>query len=194
MVNTTGTDQVDIVAVKAFARITDEDENALIERLIKNARMTIERLARITIVEATRVASFSMPTYRGTEVYDPDRVQRRINMPYDPINSITSIVINGPADDAVAVSSDLYKLDTVTWDIVFYDPLTPSSYKGTRLDVTYVAGYDNADANPSTNPLPVDLYEAIVTLAVYWYDERDNAMSVPDTVMSVIKRYWSSIA
>jgi hypothetical protein len=141
-------EQVSVLEVKQYARITDDSEDSTIARLIRSARSTIERRARISIDEATIIASFSAPVFRAVgswgrvKTYDPDKIIKGIRLPSNPIRSIESVVRIGSEGTYTYVEGEDYYYDSTLEKIHFVGGVAVASAEDTRVEVTYKAGYD----------------------------------------------------
>jgi len=82
--STTGSEIVGLSAVKSFARIDTSADDAIIERLIKQARIWCENYISRDIVAKNR--TYYVPKTSG--IFD---------IPFGPISSIESVTIDGTA-------------------------------------------------------------------------------------------------
>lgn len=133
--------------VKDFLRVHDNTDDAIIDRLITDARETAEHYSeRALITQTLKVTLDSFP--------DDGNNAGAIVLPRPPIQSITSIVY--VADDVDGTSTTLaateYAVDTVNgWIVPSYDdeewPETREQINA--VVITYVAGYGGASAVPT---------------------------------------------
>jgi uncharacterized phiE125 gp8 family phage protein len=184
-------DQVSVQDVKVYGRITHDEEDVLLERLIADARRTIERKARISIVEATVVASYILPVSRA----NPDGLTREVNLPYGPARTITEVrrIVPTLADYVYTVVDD-YNFDDVTQQVRFEADIVNAAAVGGRLQLTYTTGYDQEKAVGESLPLPPDLKQGIIDLTLHTFNEREEAVQMPAAVLRVIHEYWNSVA
>lgn len=157
-----------IEEVKAHLNVTHADEDAMIARLID---------AATAMIDGPNGAGRAMltQTYR----LSLDHVPRTIGLPVNPVQSVTSVTIDGEA-----LSADDYHFDGDTDPAVLTLP-----YRSTgRLKVEFVAGYGSA-----YTAVPADLRQAALLIIGHLYDNRsevgDAKVALPMGATAILNRY-----
>lgn len=134
---------------KTYLRITHDDEDMLISDLIIAVRMTAEQwLKRSLMTQSWKLA------------YD-DYIDDCVILPMGPVDSVTSVIIVSRDTTTQEVDSGIYYLNAAQDTLIFDAALV-----GFRIEITYVAGYGNADAVPQ--PIKQGMLAHIAAL----YDRR----------------------
>lgn len=166
-----------LAEVKDMLKIEHEDEDALLDRLIRVARQNCEQVtSRAMIAQAWRL----------TLDHWPGRI---VALPNAPLIAVTGVVTIGADDGEAAVPGGLYVVDTATapgrlirrtsaaW------PVPGRSYNGIRID--YQAGY-----GPSWNDVPEPLRQGMLHLVAHLYEGRDGASpGLPPVVAGLWQPY-----
>lgn len=159
--STTGSEIVTATDVKDFARIDTTDDDTIIGRMITQARIWCENYIGKDIVAKNR-------TY-----YTPF-VDVRINLPFAPVASISTVTVDG--------STATYTARGLDNEIIELDSLPSKEVK-----ITYVtAGLDDSL-----------LKQAILQLTSTYYDNRAdfsvmqgvNFVEVPSNVKAILASY-----
>src|SRR4051812_26921557 len=116
----------------------------------------------------------------------PDEDPADLVLPLVPIISITSVGYLDHAGETQTIDEDAYRLVADDWEsrLVLPDGSewpTPASGPGT-VTVRFVSGYASADELPPT------LRQDVLTLAGYWFDNREKTGQLPPGWSSIYKR------
>jgi len=166
---------------KLWMRVDDSDDDALIARLLKNARRRVEEWARVACLPQTLryaidgppVDSLSGEAYRWWTQDGPDRRWGRIvELPRYPLIGVTSII--GYNDDGTSetLAASAYWVDTnarpgkVGLKSSSVWPIMLRSIDG--LVFTYTAGWADAAA------VPDEIKDAILITTAYLYENREG--------------------
>lgn len=158
---------VSLAEMKANARIDHATEDALLSMYIATARQHCEDINRRAFVQRTCVAKLSCWPHDGV-----------IELPYPPLNSVTSIVYTDEADDEATFASANYIVDThsepgrivlktgLSW------PGVPLQV-GLPISITFVAGFGAAEDVPERYRL------AILAFASAYNENREAFLIAP---------------
>ena len=155
------TDAVSTTEVKAQCRIVGTDEDTLLTRLIKAATDRVEKDTARQLVSATYELTLSD--------FPSNRV---IELPVNPVSSITSIIYLDTDNASQTLSSNVYYLDTYIEPsriILKYNQEFPETL-GTdnNVVITFVAGFTS---------VPDTLKSAILLLVGNLYENREATIS-----------------
>lgn len=148
--------------VKVFGRIDGNDDDASLYDMISAATVFVQRMTRRQLINATYV--YYLP-WLPTE----------IELPRPPLASVTSIVYIDADGASQTMATSVYQVDAKSTPgrvkLKFGQswPVTRDDYNA--VAVTYVAGYGVAASS-----VPHPLRQAIQTLVVHWYDNRDAVL------------------
>lgn len=117
--NLSGTEPVTLAQAKAQCRMDFTDDDVPIGMLITAARQAIEQFCSISLLKKTITLTFDL--------------QAKVEIPYGPIQSITSFVDG----DGNVVDSSAYRIYGKR-----YQTIEPVSFSMPRAVLTYIAGYD----------------------------------------------------
>jgi hypothetical protein len=151
---TATTEPVSLVEQKAFMRVVFADEDSLISSLIKTARVALENYLGISIVKQDIELTVS-------GYWTPFRI------PYAPIVSIDSILIDEIEYDPLLIATDGY-IETM----------------GNVLKMEYSAGFD---------VIPEDLKTAIKSMTMYYFDNRGDIGAIPSGILTLIQPYNANL-
>jgi uncharacterized phiE125 gp8 family phage protein len=142
---------------KAFLRVEHDDDDALIETLIRGARGAVEaRTRRALITQSWRLVLDAWPR------------DGRIAAPLAPVRTLTAARVYDSADLAHALDVEAFVLDAASGAIGFtpWGPAPPGrGLAGIEIDV--VAGYGDTAAD-----VPEPLRQAVRLLTAHWYENR----------------------
>ncbi|MCG3168189.1 MAG: hypothetical protein POELPBGB_03989 [Bacteroidia bacterium] len=149
---------------KTHCRVDISDDDALIDRLITAARRRVEHDSLHALLTQTwELVLGGFP--------DADRIE----LPYPPLQSITSVTYVDSAGASTTWSSSNYHADTdstpgrlVAAYGVSWPTFTPRPYSAVR--VRYVAGWTAADS------VPAELRQAVLLLVGHWYEQREAVL------------------
>jgi hypothetical protein len=154
LITAPSSEPVTLQEAKSWARITDDEENALINTLIVAARQEAEKYLRSVLITQTweltiDLCSGSLDDKLGDGVYQIaiselyGSLPNAISLPYAPIQSITSVKYYDLNNTEATYSSDNYTLDTAGGRLLLnYGAVWPSNMRrNASLKIRYVAGY-----------------------------------------------------
>jgi len=144
---------VSLTEAKLHLRVDGNDENTLVTALIAAARQEAESYTRRALVTQT---------WR----YTCDRLAATVTLPHQPLQSVTSIAIDG-----VTLAASNYEVDTSTGRV---KPLSGYAAEGIGgIAITYVAGYGAA------SDVPQALRQAMLLMIGHWYEHREAVITGP---------------
>lgn len=149
------TEPVTVAEMKDYLNIDFGAWDTLLATLISGARSKMERYTGCTFGTKTLVATFQ-------------KVADNIDIPYGPIQSITSVksIDESGVKTNLTAGTDYLVTGNNFKNIRFYGINTP-------IEIEYVAGYD---------PLPVDLKVAIMKQVGMDFEFRENVMDASQVV------------
>jgi uncharacterized phiE125 gp8 family phage protein len=158
---------VSLAEAKAYLRVDHDDEDALILRLIKDARETAEHnTGRAFITQSWRLWCDGWP------------VSRMIGIPKPPLTAVTAVAAYDRSGTEIAVSSDAYIVDraSVPGRLLFKDSanLPVGLREGNAVSVDYQAGYGTESGD-----VPSAIRDAFLILAAHRYEARGGASAQP---------------
>ncbi|MGE0109109.1 MAG: head-tail connector protein [Bdellovibrionales bacterium] len=174
---------VTLADMKAYARISHANDDALLTDLISGAREWCE---------AFTGRAFITQTWRCTlSVFPKGRV---LILPSGPLQSITSVTFYNASGEASSfdVSHLLLESGSVPSRAVLEDNAVwfPLQRAANGMVVDYVVGYGSSSAD-----VPAPLRLAIKQLVLHWYENREaiardeSITRVPMTVEALLKEY-----
>lgn len=192
---------VSLNMVKGHIRIedTDVDEDALLFGLMRTAvDWTQKYLGRSLVTRTMRLTMDTPPDEpwrAGFKVgIKTTKIDRAIELPYPPLQAVTSIVTYDDADAATTFGASNYFVDTASAPgrvVLRKDAVWPSEADRTAnaIEITYTAGY-----GATMGLVPEGIRQGILMLVGHLYENRDvvEAMSmsiVPMGVKSVLHPY-----
>jgi len=157
------TEPVTTAEVKTELRLTTSAHDTMIDNKIAGARIALEGELQRQFITATYKAYWSC-------------FNNRMELPYGPVQSITSITYIDGAGDTQTLSSSVYRLDDKSiapWIGLEYNQSWPTARDvSNTIIVTYVAGYGAASAVP----MPIKL--AIIALAADLYEHPEYSPEI----------------
>lgn len=170
---------ITVADLKLHCRIDNDDEDDLLESLIKTARTYVEQRTKRTLLQTTY------------ELY-LDWFPAEIVLPLPPVSSLTSITYYDTGGSSQTLSSSVYTLDSKQDPAVIVEAYG-QSWPATRdipnaITVTYVAGYGAAATS-----VPDALKRAVAMYAAHLYENRepvgDAGTVIPLAIDSLIRMY-----
>ncbi|WP_375458417.1 hypothetical protein [uncultured Enterovirga sp.] len=151
---------VTLDAMKRYLRLDGTEEDDLVSALIMAGRLTVERTARLSLLEQSwRVRLRSWP---------PGRV---VALPVFPVLAVEAVRLVRPASMPDLLSPDMYRLDLdcdpvrLLIDATAPDPAGPHG----AIEIDVACGYGSA---PAAVPEPLRL--AIQRLVAHWFEHRGD--------------------
>lgn len=170
---------VNLDEAKAHLRITQADEDSLIQTYIDAAVEAVEASTRRQLV----TASFQ---------YLIDSFPDEIKLPCPPLASVESITYVDADGDSQTLASSLYQIDSASQPAII-KPAYNKSWPTTRdqfnaVEVLFDAGYGAAEDVPDSLKL------CIKVLVGHYYENREMAapvalQEIPYSVQSILARY-----
>lgn len=156
---------VSVADLRAWARLDDNGDDAVLTRMLLTARRRVELHTRRALISQTWTATLDRwPGAVENEsgwpfVTSPST--RRIDLAPEPVQSITSVVVDG-----VTIAASNYRL--VGGELIVKSAVADSLDElGGGIVITYRAGYGDA-----ASAVPDGLREAILMLATEAYERR----------------------
>lgn len=174
------TEPVTTAEAKTQARVTTSSDDAFIAGLIKAARDQVEAYTTMALITQTwRMTLDHFPCFGAP-----------IDLPVNPIQSISSITYIDTAGELQTWPADQYTLDESDKSRSRITPAYNVSYPSTRdvmntITLTFIAGYGTADAVPESFKL------AMKMMITHWYDNRGDLGTLPPAAERLIKPYRS---
>jgi hypothetical protein len=172
-------DVVSLAEVKSWMKVDITDDDELIQSLIVAAQEAAELYLRKALITQTWTLTIdlganSLNNSLGDGIYDLPvtalygDMPNEIDLPYKPIQSITSVVTYNTSNESATYASTNYFVDTASGRLILNDTAVwPSSLRNrVSAVVTYVAGYTNASS------IPQSIRTAIMMHIQRMYDER----------------------
>lgn len=157
---------VTVADLTDFGRVTYVDQPVALERMIRAARVEVERFAGVVMVP-------------GTFLIHGDRWASVFDLPLRPITAVTSFQYIDESGVSTPLTTDQYVLDLATESSrIVLTRTAPTPYAlrpvgGVEIEVT--AGY-TAPAD-----IPEDIRQHVLTLALLMYEHRAD----PDMLVKV---------
>lgn len=170
---------ITLAQAKAFLKVDDEAEDALIETLIAASRMHVEGVTgRALIEQSWRLVLDGFPT------------SGIVRLPVSPLIAVTAITVT--SEDA---ESEELSLDGFTGQgdqLVVPKSVLGRSFNPQRggIEIDYKAGF-GADSGD----VPADIKQAMLGLIAHWYEFRDAVIVagtgaiVPSGFDALVSRY-----
>jgi uncharacterized phiE125 gp8 family phage protein len=148
---------VSLAEAKAFLKVDDGAEDALIAALIGAGRMHVEGVTgRALLAQSWRIVLDSWPA---------DRTVRLPVTPFMAVTEITAYDDTGGAH-AVPLAQFLSEPDRLLLPHIISG--MPALRERQGIEIDYVAGYGTEPAE-----VPADIRQAMLVLVAYWYEHRD---------------------
>lgn len=152
---------VTLAEAKAFLRVDDGAEDALIATLVTSARLHIE---------ATTGRTLLSQSWRA--VLDRWPADGAVRLPVAPLLSVTSVTAYDEAGGAHALGLAQFRTETAPARLLLPPTVEgmPVLRQRQGIEIDYSAGYGAAAAD-----VPADLRQALLVLVGSWFEHRDSA-------------------
>lgn len=150
---------VSLAEARAFLRLDDAAEDALVTTLVTAARLHVEgTTARALIAQAWRKVLDCWPT------------DRAVRLPVAPLLSLTAVTAYDEAGTPHVLELGQFELEPATPLLLLPADIAgvPALRERQGIEIDYVAGYGATAAN-----VPADLKQAVLLLVAYWFEHRD---------------------
>ena len=181
LVTAPSVEPLSLTEAKAFLRVTFDDDDALIAKLVAGARARAEeRQGRAYL---TQTWDLYLDAFPGSE--------EAIEIPLPPLLSITSVTYTTSADVPVVLAASEYYVDSVTQP----GRILPAFGKSWPSDtlriangvvVRFVAGY-----GPTAADVPPKVLGAFRKLLAHYYVARDITTEIPQ---GIAEELWEGYA
>ena len=156
---------------KTHLRVSGSGDDTYIDTLVKAARRQVERVTGLSLITQTRALRL-----------DEFPLSDAIELPYGPLQSVTSVAYLDADGASQTWSSSNYRADIYSYPprvALAYGVSWPSTRGVTHsVTVTYVAGYGTASTS-----VPQDILHAIKLLVGHWYENREEVTAVDMEVL-----------
>ena len=160
--------------VKTELRLTTSAHDTMIDNKIVASRMALEGELQRQFVTATFKAYWSC-------------FNNRMELPYGPVQSITSIKYIDGAGDTQTLANTVYRLDSKSiapWVGLEYNQSWPTARDvSNTITIEYIAGYGAATAVP----MPIKL--AIIALAADLYEHPEYSPEIALHNNTAVQKY-----
>jgi uncharacterized phiE125 gp8 family phage protein len=147
-----------LAETKAFLKLDDTAEDALVTTLIAAARLHVEGItAKAMVAQTWRVVLSKWPP------------EREVALPVGPLLSLEAVTAYDDDGEATEIDVEQFELDVATPRLrlpATFDPPLVRERQGIEID--YVAGYGS-----DPEDVPADLKHAMLVLVAYWFEHRD---------------------
>lgn len=161
------TEPVTVAEVKAYLRIDQDEENEVIESLIKSAREVLEQYTLRAFL-------------RQTWELILDRPGRYVYLPRPPIIEVQEVEIDGKT------------LEPEQYELLGRDALVLKAGPGANLRVRYVSGYGD-----ELESVPAAIRQATIMLVGHMYENREGqptAVKYQAQVMGALPTFIQKLA
>lgn len=180
---------VTLAEAKLHLRVDHNDEDALIESLIRAVTEHLDGwtgiLGRCLVEQVWR--------------QDHDRFAREMIIPLGPVIAVQSVTWRDPVGQLSTVPSGSYDLrtDEAGSTIIRFDTdyaFPANLHESRAVAITFRAGYETNPGPPATSTVPDPLKVAILLLVGHWYQNREavsaaGMASLPFAVEALITPY-----
>ena len=153
---------VSLAEAKAFLRLDDTAEDALMTTLVTAARLHVEgTTARALIAQTWRLVLDCWPA------------NRVVKLPVAPLLSLSAVTAYDDAATPHELGLEQFEIDAATPRLLLPVDVEgmPALRERQGLEIDYVAGF-GADAGD----VPADLKQAILVLVAHWFEHRDTVV------------------
>ena len=148
---------VSLVDAKAFLRVDDNAEDALIGTLATAARLHVESVTgRAMIFQSWRVVLDAWP------------VERTIALPVGPVQTLIAVTAFDEDDEAHELALEQFSVQAGRLMLPREVTGSPALRPRLGLEIDYVAGHGE-----DASAVPADLRHACLVLVGYWFEHRD---------------------
>jgi uncharacterized phiE125 gp8 family phage protein len=150
-----------LAETKAYLRLDDEAEDALVTTLIVAARLHVEGVTgRALLAQSWRLVLDSWPE------------SRIVKLPVAPLISLTAITAYDADGTGHDISLAQFLPETAVAPARLMLPQTIAGMPALRermgLEIDYVAGFGT-----EASDVPADIRQALLRLVAYWFEHRD---------------------
>jgi len=174
---------VSLVEMKAYLRIDDSNEEALITSLITAARLHVE--THLSIATLTQSWSIFLDDWPSSS---------QVEIPISPLISVDLVNLYDEAGAATLLDAENYYIETAsrvprlvrTGTGIWPKP----ERKASGIEMQITVGY-----GPAADDVPQNLRQAIMILVAHWFENRelvsltDNPIMVPETVSALLHAF-----
>ena len=167
---------VALADAKAHLKVDTADDDALITALIAAARIRAEWATRRAFITQSWVA------WRDSWPLGP------FELPFPPLQSLTSIAVYDPNDSATVLDPALYRLDAsaaparVAWKETTLPPTALRNFNA--LAIAFTCGYGDAGTN-----VPEPIRRAILMIVTDLYAHRGDDAPTPAAALALLEPY-----
>jgi len=159
--------------VKAWLKVSGNDEDAIITLLISAARESAEKYLRMALISQTITEKFSRFSDYG------------LRLSISPLISVTSVQYVQPGGSTVTLSNNIYDvLDETKPPLIYrkYGQSFPTVEPTPEaISVTYSAGFG---ATGASTPTPIKL--AMLLMIADWFDNRTDTVRTMPTASRIL--------
>ena len=150
---------VALADARAFLKLDDTAEDALLQALITAARLHVEAVtARAMLHQSWRLVRDAWPA------------TRTLALPVTPVSALSAVTVFDADDEPQALDHDAFLLQA--GQLLLPRDIAVAARPQLGIEIDYVAGYGSDPAQ-----VPADLKHACLVLLAYWFEHRD-AVSV----------------
>lgn len=146
---------VALADARAFIKLDDTAEDALLTTLITAARLHVEAVtARAMLSQSWRLVLDAWPT------------TRTIALPVGPVSALSAVTVFDAEDEPQALDLDNFLLQA--GQVLLPRDIAVAARPRLGIEMDYVAGYGSDPA-----AVPADLKHACLVLVAHWFEHRD---------------------
>jgi uncharacterized phiE125 gp8 family phage protein len=160
-----GNEPVNLNEVKAFLRVSNNNEDESLQKLLTSARFAAENFMRLSLIRKN--CQISIKNFSNYE----------LSLTSGPVNHISKIISYDVYKRQKVISKDFYHLDADLDMVIFATHLISP-----KLIVEYVSGFDNENC-PSDIKLGLLMHIAAI------YENRLGNITIPKASLSLYSPY-----
>lgn len=169
---------VSLAAMRAYLRLDDGAEDDLVQALIAAARLAVEGVARVVLIES-----------RWRILLDAWPAAREIRLPVGPLIAVDRITVAGRDGGAFVLGAASYRVVGApeTARILIETGVPAPAREGDGIAIELRAGY-----GPSAESVPAPLVQAVRLLAGRWFEHRGDGepgAGLPADVLALVAPY-----
>lgn len=183
-------DPVSLAEAKSFLKVDGAEDDALITILIASARRSAEEYTKRAFITQTwrlTMDGFSDLTADARDMAPPGFVRGSdaIDLPRQPIQSVSSIRTTDTANAQSTVASSVYQLDTASGRVFLNDGSNwPTNLRDlAAVEIEFKAGYGDDGAK-----VPEPIRQAILLQVLALYENRQCA-DIPDGAKALLDSF-----
>lgn len=166
VVTAPATEPVTLEDAKLYLRVDGSTEDTLISTMITASRMAAEQYMRRSLITQVRKIAYD------------DYAPAVITVPFGPVQSIDSVKLISRDGTEVTVNSAYYTLAAGKEKVI-----SDSSLLGSRVEITYTAGYGNASA------VPASIRQGMLAHIACLFENRGGEGALPQLACALYKPY-----